>query len=25
LTSYMAAVHKEKSTPVFDMTTGKLA
>lgn len=25
LSSYMAAVHKEKSTPIFDMTTGKLA
>jgi hypothetical protein len=24
LSSYMAAVHTEKSTDVFDMTTGKL-
>lgn len=25
LSSYMAAVHTEKSTPIFDMTTGKLS
>jgi hypothetical protein len=24
MSSYMAAVHTEKSTPVFDMSTGKL-
>ncbi len=25
LSSYMAAVHTEKTTDIFDMTTGKLA
>lgn len=25
LSSYMAAVHTERTTPIFDMTTGDLA